>query len=367
MASAFAALFTRYQNELKLFSLSINVTRRCDLACQHCYLAERTGGDEAPVDLFEQALADARQLDALALLLTGGEVFLRRDWPRLLAATRRHNFFTSIFSHAGFIDDALAQQLRAHGVYDVGISFFSMDPAVHDQVTQRPGSHARTRRGIEALVRAGLHVTLKTSVLRGINEQGIDAVRSWAATLGPSDRVRHEVTFTFAARTDGDLAPCAFVPSLDRCSTIARQNNLVTPIDGVAAAHKLEQLLVKPPCAAASSALHIEADGTVRTCMLIPTVVGDLRRESLIDIWQRLQERRRREGVFLLKDFSVCRRCRYLTRCTPCLGHLGPTEHAHDQAPRMSCINTYAAVTAEQPAEAAALPLPPGLVDKPAL
>src|SRR4030067_496696 len=73
----------------KLFLLAINLTKRCNLACAHCYMDAQTlkrGGSD------ELATAEVRDLlDEVAsrstetmVVLTGGEPLLRADLEELL-------------------------------------------------------------------------------------------------------------------------------------------------------------------------------------------------------------------------------------------------------------------------------------------
>src|SRR3990172_9457591 len=71
--------------------VSWNLTRRCNLACGHCYLDAVQRKSEAPGELSAaEALDVVNQIAAAApgamLVLTGGEPLLRADLAELVAA-----------------------------------------------------------------------------------------------------------------------------------------------------------------------------------------------------------------------------------------------------------------------------------------
>jgi MoaA/NifB/PqqE/SkfB family radical SAM enzyme len=70
--------------------LAINLTRRCNLSCEHCYLDARTlrQGDPNELSTMEvQALLDdvAGLGHGTMIVLTGGEPLLRRDLEALIS------------------------------------------------------------------------------------------------------------------------------------------------------------------------------------------------------------------------------------------------------------------------------------------
>src|SRR5258708_29833351 len=67
------------------------VTHRCNLGCTHCYLTEGPVGrpkptrEELTLDEIRSVLDQLAEAGTLFLTLSGGEVFMRRDFLELLA------------------------------------------------------------------------------------------------------------------------------------------------------------------------------------------------------------------------------------------------------------------------------------------
>src|SRR5216684_8607096 len=80
------------------------VTHRCNLGCSHCYLTEGPVGrprptrDELALDEVRRALDQLAEAGTFFLTLTGGEVFMRRDFLDIVAHARSLHFSVTIFT-----------------------------------------------------------------------------------------------------------------------------------------------------------------------------------------------------------------------------------------------------------------------------
>ena len=90
-------------------------------------------------------LADA---GVFFLTLSGGEVFIRRDFFEIIEHARRLLFDVKIKTNAVMIGAVEAQRLRALGVDTIQISVYSHRPEVHDAITKLPHSFDRTIQAI---------------------------------------------------------------------------------------------------------------------------------------------------------------------------------------------------------------------------
>jgi MoaA/NifB/PqqE/SkfB family radical SAM enzyme len=82
---------------------SVEVTRRCNLACVHCY--NNLPVDDQQASRTELTLDEhCRLLDEMAgegclwLLYTGGEIFARRDFPDIYTYAKKAGFLITLFT-----------------------------------------------------------------------------------------------------------------------------------------------------------------------------------------------------------------------------------------------------------------------------
>ena len=149
--------------------LAINLTRRCNLECAHCYLdagiLHRGDTDELSTAEVTALLDDVAALGhGTLVVLTGGEPLLRRD----LEAIVRHGVSAGlpmvIGTNAMMLSERRLQSLADAGVLGFGISVDSLDPAHHDRFRGRRGAWARTLSAIERCRRHGVDFQLHFTV-----------------------------------------------------------------------------------------------------------------------------------------------------------------------------------------------------------
>jgi radical SAM protein with 4Fe4S-binding SPASM domain len=146
-----------------------NCTRRCNLACRHCYSDSDARAHPAMPE--EEAVAMIRDVAAFgspALLLSGGEPLIRPDAFELIAEARGAGLAVTLSSNGTLIDGRRARRLAHLGVRYVGISIDGIG-AVHDAFRGRRRAFARALAGIRALraegVRVGMRVTLTPAAI----------------------------------------------------------------------------------------------------------------------------------------------------------------------------------------------------------
>ncbi|MGC2167168.1 MAG: radical SAM protein, partial [Gallionella sp.] len=152
-----------------LFLLAVNLTRRCNLACAHCYMDAKTlkdgGDDELTTDEVRVLLDDvAQRSNETMVVLTGGEPLLRGDLEELLAHGTRLGLSMVVGTNGLALTDKRVQSLKNAGAMGAGISIDSLDPEKHDAFRGLPGAWEKTLNGIEACKRHDLSFQIHFSV-----------------------------------------------------------------------------------------------------------------------------------------------------------------------------------------------------------
>jgi MoaA/NifB/PqqE/SkfB family radical SAM enzyme len=139
--------------------LWLEITGQCNLSCTHCY------ADSGPqVDLYgsmayedwTRVLDDAAELSCRQVQFIGGEPTMHPRLHDLVDHANHRGFqFIEIFTNASRLGPQLVGCFQRNRVH-VATSFYSDDPAIHEQITRGAGSWKRTVHGIETIVAAGL-------------------------------------------------------------------------------------------------------------------------------------------------------------------------------------------------------------------
>ncbi|MBZ0261698.1 MAG: radical SAM protein [Hyphomicrobiales bacterium] len=170
------------------YLVAINLTRRCNLRCAHCYLdaGARSRDDPAELNTAEvYALLDdiAGLSDEIMVVLTGGEPLLRRDLAAIALHGADLGLMIVLGSNGMLLDGARALSLKQAGVKGVGISVDSLDPDRHDAFRGAPGAFARTMAGMDACRAAGLAFQIHFSVTDDTAGE-LDAMIAFARSAG---------------------------------------------------------------------------------------------------------------------------------------------------------------------------------------
>jgi len=147
---------------LKVRSIALELTPRCNQQCTYCYNAWR-GGAAAPGGelttgeirgLVDRVLAET-ELEQVTL--TGGEPFVREDLFGIIDHVNGRGLGVAIISNGGLIDEAAAAALAARRVDYVQVTLAGPGPEIHDALCGK-GSFDRTAAAVARLVAAGVAV-----------------------------------------------------------------------------------------------------------------------------------------------------------------------------------------------------------------
>ena len=305
------------------FLIQWHLTEKCNLKCLHCY--------QSGLDQDELSSAEARDtireiidtlnswrtaygLDFLpSVNITGGEPFLRKDLFDVLTSFIDGGFDAFLLTNGILIDSEKANKLSRTGVKGVQVSIEGPEE-VHDSI-RGVNSFTASVKGIKHLLDAGLEVTLNATLSR-LNAEHLADMIELASGLGvrrlgfsrlvPSGRGR--------SLSDEILKTREVRKLYEKIFSIVPENGLeIVTGDPVASQFRYnpeETGLENIPlggCAAGISGLTIMPDGTVVPCRRLPVPLGNVRKDSLREIWSSSK---------VLNDLRT--RSRYKGKCGSC-------------------------------------------------
>jgi radical SAM protein with 4Fe4S-binding SPASM domain len=306
------AILKQVTRSHRLFSVHWELTYRCNEKCTHCYLDVLAPGAEAPGELTtEESLAIIDQIaeaGALNLTLSGGEILLRSDFFEIAAYARAKRLLLRLFTNGIMIRPAIADRIAALHPYAVEISVYSARPEIHDGITQRARSWELSVRALGLLHERGVRTVMKTPIM-GENVHEIDALRALADDLGAT--FRYDITIT--PKNTGALDPLKHrISYRDLVEFMRRQ---IEP--DLWTRRNVAQ--DRPTCGIGQKAIQIDPYGNVYPCIETRFKVGNLRQQSLAELWQESplwQELSR----LTLSELPVCRTCELRNLCVRCHG-----------------------------------------------
>ncbi len=282
-------------------SAMLELTRRCNLRCAHCYLGDqaaqhRLRDRELGPATVQARLAEWAEAGCLYLLISGGEPMLRPDFPEIYRHARELGMVVTVYCNGTLVTEEIVALFRELPPRKVEISLYGATAAVHEAVTGVPGSHARAWEGIRRLQAAGIRVVLKTMLLT-VNRHELEAMERQARELGVD--FRHDAA-VFPCLTDGSPAPLALrVPPAEAVrrdlARPGRKQKWRETIARVAAFPADERLYA---CAAGQTFFHADPFGGYSPCLLATRYRCESAGRPFRELWNgELAEIRRRRRV----------------------------------------------------------------------
>lgn len=297
--------------------VQLDLTYRCNERCVHCYLDHDDHGEMTTAeikDLLDQ-LADA---GVFFLVLSGGEIFLRKDLFEIVGHARNLLFSVKLKTNAVMIRKAKAERIAALGVESVQISVYSHKAEVHDAITKLPGSFRRTIEGARLLKAHGVKVGF-ANVLMKHNANDYPEVRALAEKLG----VTYNVDATITPMMDGDRSildlnvdPQTLEEVFHDSALVGNAEEFCAPPSGPL---DEKDALDTLPCSAGHTACYVSPYGDVYPCVQFPLPSGNVRQTRFLDIWQNSPQLKEVRSI-TVSDLPGCSKCVHGSSCSRCPG-----------------------------------------------
>jgi len=151
------------------YSVSWNLTQRCNLFCVHCYMSAfpqaDVSGDFTTEECFKVMDDMAKVNPDIFLILTGGEPLVRKDIFDIAAYGADKGFTCVLGTNGVLLGKDEAKAMRRSGLQGASVSLDSVDPEKHDAFRQLAGSWKNAVRGTRFLREEGLDFSLHMSVM----------------------------------------------------------------------------------------------------------------------------------------------------------------------------------------------------------
>jgi len=298
-------------------SVQLDLTYRCNERCVHCYLDHDDHGEMTTAEI-KDLLDQLAAAGVFFLILSGGEIFLRKDLFEIVEYARRLMFSVKLKTNAVMIRRARAERIAALGVESVQISVYSHRAEIHDAITKLPGSFRRTIEGARLLKANGVRVSF-ANVLMKHNAGDYPEVQALAADLG----VGYNVDATITPMMDGNRSILGLNIEPEELAEVLHDSTLVGKVEEFCAppAGPLEErdALDTLPCSAGHTACYISPYGEVYPCVQFPLPSGNVRQSGFIEIWRNSPQLKEVRSISA-GDLHGCSSCVHGSACSRCPG-----------------------------------------------
>lgn len=335
-------------NQLRL--LFWETTAGCNLECIHCRRLDVSRQLMQSDMTTAESLAFVSQLAQFAkpiLVLSGGEPLFRPDIYQIAMHARDCGLTVALATNGTLITEHVAHAIVDAGIRRVAISIDGADETTHDAFRRQPGSLAAAVRGFTNLRQLGMSMQINCTVTKH-NVHQIDLLYDRALELGadalhlfmlvpvgcgvqiaesnmlPAEEYERVLNWMYDKSKIGQIhlkATCA--PHYFR---VMRQRAAHEHVRVVAThahgkphgpGHNHEMAAMTKGCLAGSAICFVSHTGEVFPCGYLPVSAGNVKRQSIADIWenahvfQQLRDVDQLEGKCGLCEFKrICLGCR---------------------------------------------------------
>ena len=314
------------------YLIAINLTRRCNLFCEHCYLdAEEKNAPQAGELNTEELSALFNDIAAKApgtiIVLTGGEPLLRKDIFTLIQQGNQAGLRMVVGTNGTMIDPDMARLLSESGVHGLGISIEDTEPAAHEKFRGANDSWRKSVEGMQHCLDAELHVQMHTT----LTQQNVERIESIA--LFARERKIPLLNFFFLVCVGRgkyilDITPEQYEVALKQIAQLQKEMKGIM-IQARCAPHFKRVLYQDDPespytrsmgydgggCLAVTHYCRIDPVGNVTPCPYMENVAGNIRDTPFWDIWENSPLFNQYKGMTLQ---GRCGDCEYIELCGGC-------------------------------------------------
>ena len=294
----------RTVDDFKPYLLALNLTKRCNLKCAHCYLDATTkaggGSDELTTEECFRLIDQIAEVNnGCLLVITGGEPLTRPDILDIARHAVKHGFMVVFGTNGMLINDQMARTLVEIGVMGVGISIDSLDSQKHDTFRGLSGAWAGAVAGIEACKRNGLQFQVHFSA-QPMNYRELPEVVEWAHTIGA--RVLNVFFMVCTGRGEEltDITPSQYeevlsflVSSQDKYKDMLVRARCAPHFKRLAYEKDPNSPITKATgymgggCLAGTNYARVTPNGELTPCPYMPLSAGNIREKSFVDLWEK--------------------------------------------------------------------------------
>lgn len=320
-----------------------NFTNACNLYCKHCYQnAHEALPDELSLEERLHVIDEMDKNDVATLAISGGEPLMSKDfWPVAKYAADK-GIFVSVATNGTLITPDVAARLKEVGVQYVEISVDSANPKKHDEFRGGQGFWEKAVQGIKNCAAIdGMEVGLATTVTQknfGELQDLIDLSKDlganyfYAFNFIPAGRGTAIEKDDLTPQMREEMMRILYdnlvnngVKTFSTCTQYGRycynanpDSVMITSHYGSATGQHAKMLCdYIGGCGCGRLYCAMQPNGKITPCVFIPIEVGDIRKNSLSEIWlnspvmQEMRDRDKLEGnCKTCSNRSMCGGCR---------------------------------------------------------
>jgi len=307
-----------FKDKPQLTNLHIEIISKCNERCIHCYIPHDNKVSYIEPDLFYDILRQCKDMKLLHLTISGGEPMLHKSFSEFLRKCKEYDFSVNVLSNLTLLNDEIIKEMKANPLLGVQVSLYSMNPRIHDEITQMKGSFEKTKNAILKLIENDIPLQISCPIMKQ-NKDCYKEVIKWAE----KHKIHAGDDYGIIARYNHTTQNLSCRLSMNEIKgvikdKVANDSKYIEQIE-IEAEKKKNMTSNDIVCSVCHSSICITDNGNVYPCAgWQDYVVGNIKETSLNDIWDNSEKVQYLRGL-RKKDFPKCIQCSDKEFCTMCM------------------------------------------------
>lgn len=168
-----------FKGEPQLTNIHIEITSKCNERCVHCYIPHDNKVKDIEPDLFYNVLKQCNDMKLLHLTLSGGEPMIHKNFCEFLKKCKEFDFSINILSNLTLLNNEILAEMKRNHLLGVQVSLYSMNPNIHDEITQTIGSFEKTKIALLKLIENDIPLQISCPIMKQNKNCYVDVI-NWA-------------------------------------------------------------------------------------------------------------------------------------------------------------------------------------------
>lgn len=273
------------ENQVNPLQATIEVTDKCNLRCQHCYLeASCKKSDLLSWKQISNLMDTLKENHVLSIELTGGELFVHPNAADIIKKACQDFAQIAILTNGTILPPKILDILVAHkNKIIISVSIDSTDEKIHDKFRGVSGSFKKTCKNVKRMTDQGIKVRISSSIFDE-NMWEIDKLADLSKKLGAVAFVYNFVE-DFGRGKNFNINHSHLGENDEEYK--AYLNKIISDYADIIPIIPSEYFLkISNNCGALSNSILVGSNGQIRPCAMFPksNIFGNILQEDFNDI-----------------------------------------------------------------------------------
>jgi len=325
-------------------------TNECELNCIHCYQdAGIKNKDELTLEEKMDVVDQVVDSGCVYLTFSGGEPLMSKDFFKVAEYAKKKGLIIRFATNGTLITSGVAKKLSNLGFDYVTLSVDGVNKETHEKIRGVKGSYEKSIEGIKNCLEENITLCVTPVLIKNNYDEIYDIIKL-LKKLGvkfivlsdfvPAGRGRKNMNIELPPDIKYDIflkiakmsleeknvelgiSSPRFTPIIKREAKKFRDRDLVkmTNVGLFKEPHEMKEFVYKSytnGCCAGRTYFAIDPNGDIKPCVYMDVVVGNTRKDKIMDVWKNseiLKSLRTREdlkgGCGKCEDKYICGGCR---------------------------------------------------------